>query len=88
MSKTVGDIKLSDLGKKIRFYFREDYGIVGTLVGVEAKHTGVIKTASGIVTIVLPPDCSLTLLLDNVETTVSRVPSSTRIEFLDTPSRV
>lgn len=86
MGHTVGDIKLSDLGKKIRFYFREDYGIVGILIGIDVE-SEILSYFSGEL-VALIPDCSLTLLVDNVDTRAHRVPLSTKIEFLDTPPEV
>lgn len=86
MGHTVGDIKLSDLGKKIRFYFREDYGIVGILIGIDVE-SEILSYLSGEL-VALIPDCSLTLLVDNVDTRAHRVPLSTEIEFLDTPPKV
>lgn len=86
MGHTVGDIKLSDLGRKIRLYFREDYGIVGILIGIDVE-SEILRYFSGEL-VALIPDCSLTLLVDNVDTRAHRVPLSTEIEFLDTPPKV
>ena len=87
MGYTVGDIKLSDLGIKIKFYFQEDYGIVGNLIGIDVE-SEILSYLSGERVALIPPDCSLTLLVDNVGTRAHQVPLSTEIEFLDTPPKV
>lgn len=87
MEYTVGDIKLSDLGKKIKFYFQEDYGIVGNLIGIEVESEA-ISYLTGEHFVIFPITCTLTLLVDRVDTRAHRVPLGTPIEFLDTPPKV
>lgn len=86
MTQTVRDLKVSDIGKRIRINL-SDSTLEGTLgdLNVEGRP---IRGLDGRFYAYLPTTCYITMYLDNTRAELTEVPLSATIEEIDTTEEV